>query len=602
MKLMFFCILILIIICIGFYTLFLFIYFLIFFSKKENIFKKNYLFRKLLFLGTFIYLPFNNYNKLFIIENYLNKNDIIQNKELKIADENQFIEKNSYIKQISYPFFINRQINLYFHVFNKKSVVQSFLKNIFVFNFDYFLQELFKDNNNNFPIIKIILKEFNITNNDVFIKLKFIHNNDLYEIKNEIRINDLLKFENHFLKLKIPILKNDEIFELEFNFINFKIYEIKTVFDYDIYFEKVDISEIDKTKISNYFMIFELIPENIIYSKNKSPFGLNVKSISYKVNNGIQEFDLVYNGNQDFSIKKLDLKIDVKNLDKFNIFNFDESAIDEVLYIGETIKKIKYTTKITKDFYKNYVFLKINLLNILDKNLLFFDELNDIKKEHELLIDFSTVNFIKIDVKEEIKKRFLPINITSNDIELISSDVLNNVSILSIKIIEFNNEYGYIKLKIVYSYKNALMIEKIDQTFFEINDLSFFRFNDKKTVTDYVKNNFFNNNNNFCLEKFKLHLINSDNSWLFLSKNVDIVKDKIELFFNNQILNINFYIKNIENKILWKTSISLDFELSTKSKKEFHFYYICIVLSLILLIIFISFIIYLIIKKRKKLN
>lgn len=213
-----------------------------------------------------------------------------------------------------------------------------------------------------------------------------------------------------------------------------------------------------------------------------------------------------------------------------------------------------------------------------------------------------------IDVKEELKDKYLPISFRQNDIEIKGSIDLKDVLIKSINILTYSNNLGTIDIEINYSYKNyfGILCEKKDVL--KIDNLLSINYKNKSDIYTYLKDNFFINNI-FNYDKFKKSFITSNNfSWLIEEKNVFISTNSLDASYNNGILLLSYFLKNKYNEIIFKDSFKIDIkdiindsgnENENKTEVDSN-WYIWLILSILITLIIVCILFF--IKKNFKKN
>lgn len=524
--------------------------------------------------------------------------------DFKLENNFDALFKMSKINSLNVYFFKEKNINLYYSDLNKLDIFYSFIKNIFIHNIDFYINKIVEYvSNTKYPIFKIEKKEIYITNNNIKMDFECSYNGKIIKINKDIIINNSVFLEDNILVMNISIIVNNEKYYWKYKFVNFKFLYISKYFDYEFNFLKKDIFEIYYDSLVQDFSIYETKPIKIDISKKieNKKLGVQIKYASYFFENEIQKFELIYSGNLFIEQKNINLSIKKNNIEfKTNILTLDNIAVNNLMEIGDSIKKIKYSIEVKKNLYENLVWVKF-ILNNLDKGLYFFSELKNIQKIFEFQINYNFSNIVKIDINETKKEKLLPVNISPNDIDILLIDNISNIQIKSKKILNFNNANGTIEVLINYSYKNIFGIDTDDKFTYTIKNLCSFEILDKNKISNYIKNNFFNFNN-FDFYLFKEKFLNYDNlDWFIKLNNIYINKDSINLKYSNKNLYIEFYIKNIDQKILDKVNFVINLEVNNKIiENKVNFKLVWIIIIVIVLLSTLVILIWLIIKKIKK--
>lgn len=510
----------------------------------------------------------------------------------------------SKINELKYEFFNNKKINIYYSDLNKLDILYLFVKNIFIYNVDFYINKIIEDIfNKRYPFFKINKKEINITNNNIKIDFECLYENNIISIDKNININNNVFLEDNLLKINLPLSVNDKIHYWKHEFINFNFSYINEYFDYDFVFFKKDIFELYFENLKYDFSLYDVIPNKINLSKKivDKKLGINIKYSSYNFENEIQKFEIVYSGDLFIELKTIDLLIKKNNIEfETNIFTLDKTSIENIMYIGDSIKKLKYSIEIKKDFFKNIAYVIFKLNNI-DKNLYYFNEIKNIQNIFEIEINYNFSNISKIDIEEYKKSNLLPVNILPNDIDIFLTNNLYNLTIISKKIISFNNSKGLLSVLIKYSYKNIFGIETFNEIIYDINDLCSFNIKDKNKLLNYIKKNFFKLDE-FDFYKFKNSFLKNNLDWFIELNRTYINKKTIDMKYKNNILYIDFYIENINGEILDKCSVVLNLETkknTTNNKNNINKKTLIIVLATIGILILILSILFFVYRKIK---
>lgn len=555
-------------------------------------FKKHSMIKKLI---SFIWIPCC-FNTPFVFDKQQNIVRDFSEAKLKIDNVFGSVESLINIPLFSYENFKNKTIPLFYHKLIKNEFIASFLKNVFIENLEYFIANSLLTNTTNQTPIYFANKIVYINDWQIKIGLDIKFGNDTYKIDKNTLLNNSLKINNDNLVMNLPVLKNNSNEIIQINFVNFKVCEIFTFFDYQIDFTKSDPANIMSDNLYNFFNIYSFLkPSDIVYTFNKeTKCSLSIQKIKYELNNGIQKAVFEYTGKQIFNSKNIDISIKEKEAIKLsNILIFDNSFLNEWIDLGSTIRTIGYVSNIKKDFNNNCasIFIKLNELN---KNLIFYDYLNLIKKDYEYNANFDKYNFFSLNIKDDVKENNLPSNILISDISIMTTANLTNINFLSKKIISYNNDNGSLKVSIEYSYKNyfnKIIFSNIDA---EINGLLFFQF-DKEKFLKIIESEYISNNE-LKLNELKNNFVNLD---IFKSNGVNI-SNNTKIIYKNNKLDLSFYLTNKQNKILEKKEYLIDISYLLNKEytnNNYNYLWIISILIIVLIVIIISIISY---KKRKR--
>lgn len=524
----------------------------------------NYLKTTLILSLSFVvapYLMLFDANKINV--NNTSLKNFEQDNILSLNDEYNSFKNMTSFSNVDYDDFVNKNLNIYFHIYNKQEVIYAFVKNIFVYNINKYLNILLaKHLNINYPKFKFVKQQPITTNSDIFLDYEFDCENNKYLInKNKSLINMFsLDESTNKITLNLSLLENDKEIVLNYQFNNFVWCQINNIFNYDIAYFDTDVANIYYSNLEQLFQIYNTNPTNFVYDivLYKNTENISVKNISYFFNTGIQKFNLVYTGKKIFEYKPIDVSIDDnKIIEKTNILKLDESEINNIFNIGSTIKTINYKLNLQKDLYKNFAIIRFDLYQI-DNNLVFKDLLKKIKPSYEIKIDFNKNHLFSIDVNKEIKIKKLPITIKSNDIEITSTKPLDDLTILSKYIKSFDNKSGTIDVVIKYEYKNYFNQTSISEINFQISNLLQLNYKSNEIIINELKNKCYLDNQ-FNLDKFKSFFTTSNkNDWLLESENLYIDNKGFEARYSDGILYISFFINNHQNESIYKDFINID--------------------------------------------
>lgn len=484
------------------------------------------------------------------------------NNILTLEDEYNTLDLLTKFTNIDYDKYQNKNINVYYSINNKREVIYSFIKNIICHNIKkYFNNWLSAYFNVGYPIIRYINEYINYGSNDIYFDIKFNYNNQEYWTDSSASImNNLTIDQDGNVYFTLRLLSNSgTLIKLNNKLDNFSFKEISNVFDYKVKYLSTDITQVDNYNIKKLFSIYDNVPDIFLFTKEikNGISGINVKNIKFHITTGIQNFNLNYVGSKFLAINPIDITIrDNKIIEKTNIFTLDKISIENLFHIGKTIKNIGYKIEIQKDFSTNKAKI-IFLLNSIDSNLIFADLLNKIQKEYEVVLNFNENHILSIDVQEQVKNKQLPGGIKRNEIEILGTIDLNNVTIQSIDIIEANNHDGTLKVNIVYNYKNHFGIFCQDNQEVIISNLLKLNYKKEDDIKLFLKNSFYDENK-FNFSKFKNYFLTTHEfDWLLDQNDVFINKNNLSVSYKNNILSLNFYIENKFGEIIFKDNFQL---------------------------------------------
>lgn len=486
-----------------------------------------------------------------------------QDNILSLNNDYNSIKNMTSFTNVNYDEFANKNINIYYHTFNKQEVIYAFVKNVFIFNINKYLnQMLAKHLNISYPKFQFIKEIKNISNSDISLDYEFQCENKTYVInKNKSLLNMfVLDQTNNKITLNLSISEDNKEIVLKQEFNNFNWCEIANIFNYEILFNNTDIANISSSNINQLFQIYNVNPTNFLYDivQHNNTQHVCVKNISYTFQTGIQKFDLVYTGKKIFEYKPIDVSISENNIiEKTNILKLDVSEINNLFKIGNTIKTINYTLNLDKDLYNNIATVRFDLYKI-NSDLIFKDLLNKLDKSYEIKIDFNKNHLFTIDINKDIKNKKLPISMKSNDIEIISSKPLDRLTVLSKYIKSFDNQNGTITVLIKYEYTNYFNQITTTEIEFTISNLLKLSYKNNLDIINTIKDNCYSNND-FDINKFRSFFLTSNkNEWLINSEDLYIENKGFEANLINGKLYMNFFISNIQNEVIYKDVMTID--------------------------------------------